>query len=110
MLLQSLFLKILKIKHNMNKEDRKYVLGMIGLGTMGRNLLLNMSDHGYPVAGYDLDKQKVNQLEKEGKGADITGFSSLKEFVHNLKSPRTIMMLVPAGEIVDSVIEELLPL
>jgi len=94
----------------MNKEDKKYVLGMIGLGTMGRNLLLNMSDHGYSVAGYDVDPKKASQLEKEAKDADIKGFTLIEEFIKSLKSPRTIMMLVPAGKIVDSVIEELLPL
>ena len=35
----------------------KLRLGMIGLGTMGRNLLLNMADHGFAVAGFDKDHQ-----------------------------------------------------
>lgn len=91
-------------------NDNKYILGMIGLGTMGRNLLLNMSDHGYAVAGFDVDSAKAKQLEVEGKGAEVKGFSSLKDFIASLKSPRTIMMLVPAGKIVDDVIEELIPL
>jgi len=83
---------------------------MIGLGTMGRNLLLNMADHGFPVSGFDLDPQKAAQLEKEGVGNEVKGFTTIKDFVESLKSPRTIMMLVPAGKIVDNVIEELLPL
>lgn len=93
-----------------NSDNKEYVLGMIGLGTMGRNLLLNMADHGFPVAGFDLDPQKAAQLEEEGAGNKVKGFSTIKDFVASLKSPRTIMMLVPAGKIVDSVIEELLPL
>jgi len=83
---------------------------MIGLGTMGRNLLLNMADHGFPVAGFDLDSQKAAQLEEEGTGNQVKGFSAIKDFVESLQSPRTIMMLVPAGKIVDDVIGELLPL
>lgn len=91
-------------------NNKKYVLGMIGLGTMGRNLLLNMSDQGYPVAGYDLDPKKAAQLEEESRGKEVIGYSILKEFVDCLKRPRTLMMLVPAGQIVDRVIEELVPL
>src|SRR5690606_2421021 len=94
----------------MNVENKKYVLGMIGLGTMGRNLLLNMADHGYLVSGYDKDAEQVNLLEEEGKNTGVKGFLSLKEFIDSLRSPRTIMMLVPAGAIVDSVIHEILPL
>lgn len=93
-----------------SSNSKEYVLGMIGLGTMGRNLLLNMADHGFPVSGFDLDPQKAAQLEEEGAGKDVKGFSAIKDFVESLKSPRTIMMLVPAGKIVDSVIDELLPL
>lgn len=91
-------------------ENKKYELGMIGLGTMGRNLLLNMADHGFSVAGYDTDPTKIEQLEKEGKQGFVKGFLNLKEFLNSLKSPRAIMLLVPAGKIVDSVISELIPL
>src|SRR5690606_33445661 len=93
-----------------NSNSKDYVLGMIGLGTMGRNLLLNMADHGFAVSGFDLDPQKVAQLEEEADGNNVKGFSTIVDFVGSLKSPRTIMLLVPAGKIVDSVIEDLLPL
>ena len=88
----------------------KYNFGMIGLGTMGRNLLLNMGDHGVAGAGYDKDATKGALLEEEGKGLKVKGFTDIKEFTASLTSPKAIMMLVPAGKIVDSVIEELLPL
>ncbi|NOT76292.1 MAG: NADP-dependent phosphogluconate dehydrogenase [Cyclobacteriaceae bacterium] len=87
-----------------------YVFGMIGLGTMGRNLLLNMADHGYKVAGHDKDEKKVQALSTESGKPNVKGFSSAKEFIDSLQSPRAIMMLVPAGKIVDNVIEELTPL
>lgn len=83
---------------------------MIGLGTMGRSLLLNMADHGYAVAGLDQDASKVTSLNEEGKDKDVKGFSDAKEFVQSLTKPRAIMMLVPAGKIVDAVIEEMTPL
>ncbi len=90
--------------------DTKYTFGMIGLGTMGRNLLLNMTDHGFLGAGYDKDVEKVKLLESEGQEKPVKGFTTLPEFVSSLQTPRALMMLVPAGKIVDSVIEDLIPL
>ena len=43
----------------------QYAIGMVGLGVMGRNLVLNMADHGCAVAGYDRDQAKVEALRKE---------------------------------------------
>ena len=83
---------------------------MIGLGTMGRSLLLNMADHGYAVAGLDQDASKVTSLNEEGKDKNVKGFGDAKEFVQSLTKPRAIMMLVPAGKIVDAVIAEMTPL
>ncbi|MBB3057177.1 NADP-dependent phosphogluconate dehydrogenase [Mucilaginibacter gotjawali] len=94
----------------MSNTSNKYAFGMIGLGTMGRSLLLNMADHGYAVAGHDKDAAKVASLNEEGKDKDVKGFGDAKEFVQSLTTPRAIMMLVPAGKIVDSVIAELTPL
>ena len=91
-------------------QGDNYVLGMIGLGVMGRNLLLNMAEHGFKVAGYDKDTVKVNQLDSEAGKNDVKGFTSLTEFVTSLKKPRAVMLLVPAGKIVDSVITEIAPL
>ena len=91
----------------MNKEA--YDIGMIGLGVMGRNLVLNMADHGNSVAGYDKDESKVTTLEKDAGDRKIYSAKELKEFIKVLKKPRAVMLLVPAGKIVDSVISELLP-
>lgn len=92
----------------MNKENKiQNVFGIIGLGTMGSNLLQNIADHGYNVAGYNRSPEKVdllNQLDRD----NIQGFKDLKDFVNSLKTPRTVMMLVSAGKAVDAVIEELL--
>lgn len=91
-------------------DKGKYIFGMIGLGTMGRNLLLNLVDHGFAVAGYDRATNQVDILNQSGDENSIKGFSKIEDFVQSLQSPRTIMMLVPAGKIVDDVIAELLPL
>jgi len=91
-------------------EEQKYDYGMIGLGTMGRNLVYNMCDHGYSVAGLDKDIPKVEALEKEKNNYKIYGTSDVKEFVDALNQPRNILLLVPAGTAVDSVINELKPM
>ena len=84
--------------------------GMIGLGTMGRNFLLNVAEHGFSCVGYDLDDRKRQLLLEEGSQFDIASADDLKAFIASLERPRKIMLLVPAGPIVDSVINELVPL
>lgn len=90
--------------------EPKAVFGMIGLGTMGRNLLLNMAEHGFDVAGFDINATQVATLEKDGAGMPVKGFTSLPDMIQYLKPPRALMMLVPAGKAVDSVIADLVPL
>ncbi|MEP6648175.1 MAG: NAD(P)-binding domain-containing protein, partial [Saprospiraceae bacterium] len=90
-------------------QDKTYDYGMIGIGTMGRNLVLNMNDHGYSVAGLDKNTEQVNMFKKEAGTRNVFATSDLKEFLSVLKTPRSIIMLVPAGKIVDAVIEELKP-
>lgn len=93
-----------------NDNKAPYAFGMVGLGTMGRNLLLNMADNGFAVTGYDKSEKMLQIFEEEGKAHNLKGFSDIKEFVQSLQSPRTVILLVPAGAIVDSVISELEPL
>ncbi len=83
--------------------------GMIGLGTMGRNLVLNMADKGFSVAGYDKDPEKAALLQAGTGQAQVQGFSDLPSFIAALKKPFVILLLVPAGPIVDAVINDLTP-
>lgn len=88
-------------------------IGIIGLGTMGRNLLLNISDQGYSVAGYDRNIAEVIALAKEGRESnrehcDIHACADMQTFVSQLCRPRSVLLLVPAGSAVDVVIDELL--
>jgi len=89
--------------------QKKFDIGMIGLGAMGRNLLLNLADHGYAVAGYDREADKVKALLHHSPGRVIRGAENLQECMMLLKVPRVIVILVPAGPPVDAVIRELLP-
>src|ERR1700733_8228477 len=83
-------------------------IGMIGLGVMGRNFALNIADHGFSVAGLDKDSAQVAALRQEAENRRIHAASDIKEFIGLLSRPRKVMMLVPAGAPVDSVINELL--
>ncbi len=82
---------------------------MIGLGTMGRNFILNVAEDGIACVGFDIDKSKRELLVAEGEGMPVTAAEDIAEFTKALERPRRIMMLVPAGPIVDSVIDDLMP-
>jgi 6-phosphogluconate dehydrogenase len=84
-------------------------IGVVGLGVMGRNLALNIAEHGHRVAGYDKDPERVLAFRNEAAGIEIRGAKEPKEFAESLQAPRSVIVLVPAGPIVDSVIEDLLP-
>ena len=88
-----------------------YDFGLVGLGVMGRNFILNVADNGFSAFGNDLDTEKVNALIQEGGDTNkVNASTDAKTFVAALSTPRKIMLLVPAGKIVDAVIESLLPL
>ena len=88
---------------------QKAQFGMIGLGTMGRNLVLNMADNGIAVCGYDRNVDQQKRLLEEGKDKPVQAAATMQQFVESLETPRRIMMLVPAGKIVDAVIDEIKP-
>jgi 6-phosphogluconate dehydrogenase len=86
-------------------------IGLIGLAVMGQNLVLNMNDHGFKVAVYNRTTSAVDEfLEGPAKGTQIVGTHSLEELVDSLKSPKAVMLMVKAGEVVDIFIEKLKPL
>ncbi len=86
-------------------------IGVIGLAVMGRNLILNMADHGYTVAAYNRTTEKVDEfLAGDAAGRSVVGAHSLEELVARLRTPRRVMLMVRAGEAVDGVIDQLTPL
>ena len=91
-------------------KNKEYDFGLVGLGVMGRNFILNVADNGFTAFGHDMDKDKVEALKEEGGDeAKVSASTDLKIFVAALSTPRKIMLLVPAGKIVDIVIDDLLP-
>ncbi|MBL4711887.1 MAG: decarboxylating NADP(+)-dependent phosphogluconate dehydrogenase [Gammaproteobacteria bacterium] len=86
-------------------------IGLIGLAVMGQNLVMNMNDHGYRVAVYNRTTSKVNDfLTGNALNSLVIGTHSLEELVGSLSKPRKIMLMVKAGEVVDAMINQLIPL
>jgi 6-phosphogluconate dehydrogenase len=83
--------------------------GIIGLGVMGENLALNVERHGFSVIGYDASAEKGEHFRKRTEGKKTRAAGSLADFIQGLESPRRILMMVPAGKAVDSVINDLKP-
>ena len=86
-------------------------IGLIGLAVMGRNLVLNMADHGFQVAVFNRTTRRVDEFMAGDAGAkSIVGCRSPEELVQHLKRPRRVMMMVKAGEPVDGTIRQIAPL
>ncbi len=85
-------------------------IGLIGLAVMGQNLVLNMNDHGYKVAVFNRTVSKVDEfINNEAKGTEVVGAHSIEEMCKLLKSPRRVMIMVKAGDVVDQTIDQVLP-
>ncbi|MBV8802751.1 MAG: NADP-dependent phosphogluconate dehydrogenase [Gammaproteobacteria bacterium] len=87
---------------------KSHDIGIIGLGVMGQNLALNMTDKEFSVAGLDIDKNKVKTLQ-EANNKNIFATTNISDFIQSLKIPRIVLLLVPAGNPVDNIIDELIP-
>ncbi|MCU0096628.1 decarboxylating 6-phosphogluconate dehydrogenase [Bacillus sp. OR9] len=81
-------------------------LGLIGLGKMGFPLAEHLYEDKHEVVVYDVNKELVEKAGKLG----ITARHTLKEMIAELEAPRTIWVMVPAGEVVESVLKDVYPL
>ena len=88
----------------------EYDVGLIGMGVMGANLVLNIADHGFSVVVYDAAVEKTREfIQKEVGNRKIKAAGTLRELVGLLRRPRAVILLVPAGTPVDAVIGDLMP-
>ncbi|PKK93331.1 MAG: phosphogluconate dehydrogenase (NADP(+)-dependent, decarboxylating) [Tenericutes bacterium HGW-Tenericutes-6] len=86
-------------------------IGLTGLAVMGENLILNMASKGFQVTAHARKQDRVDEfLNGRAKNLPIIGTSDLKELVQSLKKPRKVMMMIKAGDPVDQVIDQLIPL
>jgi 6-phosphogluconate dehydrogenase len=83
---------------------------IVGLGTMGRNLALNIEERGFPVVVWNLETDWTDAFIRDHAKAKFTGTKTLEELVAALDRPRRIMMMIPAGKPVDEMIGRLTPL
>ena len=94
----------------MPEPTTKCDIALIGLAVMGQNLVLNMDDHGFKVAVFNRTVSKVDDfINGNAKGTQVVGTHSLEELASVLKKPRRVMLMVKAGQPVDSFIEKLIP-
>jgi 6-phosphogluconate dehydrogenase len=87
----------------------KASFGMIGLGVMGENLALNVEEHGFPVAVWNLEGEWVDRFIAKHPGKQLTGTKTFEEFTASLERPRRIMMMIKAGDPVDMTIKSIAP-
>ena len=86
-------------------------IGIVGLGVMGANLALNLSDKDFRLSVYNRTSAVTAEfIETHGQGRAILMADSLQQLVSQLGSPRVILMMVTAGGAVEAVIEQLQPL
>ena len=87
-----------------------YKIGVVGLGVMGANLARNIASRGFPVAGYDLNAAKTQAFAAgQAAGSSIGSADAPEKLMAVLERPRRVLMMVPAGAPVDSVIAHLRP-
>ena len=89
-------------------------IGLIGLAVMGQNLALNIADHGYTIAVFNRNTERVRDFiayckKSEPSHERVIGTVDLVEFVRSIKRLRKIVLLVKAGDATDATIEALLP-
>lgn len=86
-------------------------IGIIGLGVMGGNLALNLSDKGYRLSIYNRTSAVTAAfIAAHGEGREIMAADNPQQFITQLGHPRVIMLMVTAGQAVESVIAQLLPM
>jgi 6-phosphogluconate dehydrogenase len=83
---------------------------MIGLGVMGQNLALNVADHGFRVAVWNLETDWTAKFVESNADKHFVGSKTLEEFVGAIERPRVIMMMIKAGSPVDATLDKLVPL
>jgi 6-phosphogluconate dehydrogenase len=89
----------------------KYDIGLIGIAVMGENLALNMASKGFSVVVNSRKQDTIDTfLNTRAKGLPITGTTDLKALVSLLTIPRKVLLMIKAGDPVDQVIEQLIPL
>ncbi len=84
-------------------------IGLIGLGVMGRNLTLNMIEHGFTVSVYNIAYAITEEFVNSNQSEKLIGVSTLEDLVLSIKRPRRFFLMITAGSPVDEVIDKIEP-
>lgn len=92
----------------------KSIIGVVGLGVMGKSLSLNIAEKGHQLSVYNRSEAGEADivpsfLENNAKFTAIAGFTNLEAFVASLVQPRKILLMIPAGFAIDEMLKNLLP-
>lgn len=104
-----------EITKKLNTMEEKAAIGIIGMGVMGKSLALNLADRGTRLSIYNRHvpgkEEKIAEkvLETNPGMHQVRAFDQLKPFMESLKSPKKVLMMIPAGAVIDQQIEALLP-
>ena len=82
-------------------------IGLIGLGVMGENLALNFERNGFSVCGHDVDVVRRERFAQRTQGLRVSTATSLADLTGRLRLPRCLLLMVPAGAPVDTVLQPL---
>jgi 6-phosphogluconate dehydrogenase len=94
----------------MERTLSKAQIGVLGLGTMGESLVLNMAGKGFAVAVYNRTAEKTREfVQRVDTSMTVVPTYSLEEFSEALETPRRVLLMVTAGHAVDQVIRQLSP-
>ncbi len=89
---------------------QKCTIGVVGLSVMGRGLARNMADHGFQVAGFNRNPDVTRAVMEEEPNQNLHPVFSLTELMEVLEKPRRILLMIKAGDPVDQMIDQLIPL
>ncbi|NDV02383.1 NADP-dependent phosphogluconate dehydrogenase [Pseudoroseicyclus tamaricis] len=92
--------------------DRQADIGLVGLGTMGAALSLNIAEKGFDIAVWNRKSDRPHEFRKQAGelGARIHPADTLEDLVASLSTPRAIILMIPSGDPVDDMIAKLRPL
>ncbi|NUO72272.1 MAG: NADP-dependent phosphogluconate dehydrogenase, partial [Frateuria sp.] len=86
------------------------VMGVFGMGVMGRSLALNIESHGHAVSVYDHDTSFTDQVTAAHPDRRLVPFHDLPAFIASLQRPRRILLMIKAGAPVDAMLDAMKPL
>ena len=106
--------EIIKSIHSKLKQMNQSAFGIIGLGVMGKSLSLNIAEKGFDISVYNRpaygEELVVSNFLKDNHTLkNVSGFTDLPQFVASLATPRKILIMIKAGNAIDTVIDQLIP-